>query len=106
MDYNKLTTDLAKAMHDTMLAIIDDNDDGGTCNFDTPVLFIKGARYDKLKELGLLVGVRISKWGTGYYHIDGNFLVGQGNLRTKCAETFAKSLSDSGWDAYVYYAMD
>ena len=106
MDYEKLAKDLATAKHDTMLAIMNDNDDGGTCNFDTPILLIKGARMDKLEEAAASAGVRISKWGSGCYHIYGNFLCGQGNLRTKCAETFAKSLESNGWKTYVCYAMD
>ena len=106
MDYEKLTKDLATAKRDTMLAIMNDNDDGGTCNFDTPILLLKGVRMNKLESAAVNAGVRISKWGTGYYHINGDFLCGQGNIRTKCAETFAKSLRSNGWEAYVYYAMD
>ena len=106
MDYDKLTTDLATAKTATIRAIIGDNDDGGTCNFDTPVLLVKGARLDKLEKAAAKAGVRISKWDSGYYHIYGDFLRGIGNMRTKCAETFAKSLKDNGWDTFVYYAMD
>ena len=106
MDYAKLTADLKKAKDHAISIGMADNDDGGTCNFDTPVLVVKGARLDFLKKAAELAGVNISRWESGYYHIYGDFLWGQGFLRTRMAEAFAKSLKDSGWDTYVYYAMD
>lgn len=106
IDYEKLTRDLALAKNATFVTILDNTEDGGTCNFDAPVLFVKNARIKELEKAAANAGVRISKWGDGYYHIYGNFLCGQGDLRTRCAEAFAKSLKNSGWDTSVYYAMD
>jgi len=106
MDYAKLTKDLKEAKASAIALGLTDSEDGGTCNFDTPVLIVKGARLDFLKKAAANAGVNISRWESGYYHIYGDFLWGQGNLRTRMAEAFAKSLSDNGWKAYVYYAMD
>lgn len=106
MDYEKLTQDLSQARAYAIDIGTANTEDGGTCNFDTPVLIAKGCRKDKLEEVAKKAGVRIYKWEAGVYHISGDFLWGQGNLRTRMAQAFTKVLADMGYDAYTYYAMD
>lgn len=106
MNYEKLLKDLQTARAYALQVGMSNREDGGTCNFDTPVLIAKGCRQDKLKEVADKAGVRIYKWDASVWHISGDFLWGQGNLRTRMAEAFTKVLADMGYDAYTYYAMD
>ena len=107
MDYKKLTEDLREARRAALVAAGANPEDGGTCNFDTPVLFVKRARLSSLEKAAAEVGgIRISKWGDGCYHIYGDFLWGQANLRTRMAEAFTEVLGKKGYSVYVYYAMD
>ena len=64
MDYKKLTEDLREARRAALVAAGANPEDGGTCNFDTPVLFVKRARLSSLEKAAAEVGgIRISKWG-------------------------------------------
>ena len=106
MDYAKLTNDLKEARMAALIELARSSEDGGTGNLDTPVLILKNARFDRVKAAAESAGVSVSKWDSGVYHIYGSFLIGMANLRNRMAETFAKSLRDNGWEAYVYYVID
>lgn len=82
-------------------------DDGGTCNFDTCVLYAKGMQIKKLEAAIKEVDnhLHVSKWGAGEFHIYG-YENGQANLRTSMVEAFEKVLRNYGFDTGVYYAMD
>lgn len=90
-------------------------DDGGTCNFDSPVLFMpKGTRETTMDKIGLRAGVSFMKWESypfkGSDHsawlIFGDFMNGQGNRRSRIAEAFAASLKADGFESDTYYQMD
>lgn len=79
-----------------------ESEDGGSCNFDTPVLSLKATKRQ-------LQGLPLSKIDYGLWK--GNWFVdlplyGQGNRRTMMAQTIAKSLRESGFNASVYYQLD
>lgn len=105
MNYEKLTEDLLFAKHIAIMEGANNNEDGGTCNFDTPVLVLKNANFKKLEEAFKNAGLRVYKWDCGRYHITG-FACGQANLRTRMVEAFERALHDSGYTTSVYYQMD
>ena len=81
------------------------DDDGGTSNFDTPVINLKGWKELEIREAFLLTGL--------YPDIEKNGIVnilraclGQGFRRTAMAEAFRDSLKASGYTAYVNYIID
>lgn len=84
-----------------------DNPDGGTCNFDTPEIRLKGWKENTVKTACRCVGLDCQKWEAHYmnYHILGT-CYGMADCRTTMAEAFAKSLYKSGFEASVYYAVD
>lgn len=81
-------------------------DDGGTSNFDTPVLRLGSEWTDERIERAFnLTGLRpyrISK--ISVLVLDA--VEGQGFRRTAMAEAFRDSLRASGYEAYVDYQMD
>ena len=87
------------------------SDDGGTCNFDAPALFMpKGTREEAMKKIGDAAGVRFDKWYNtmdgAWWTIHGDFISGQGNRRSRIAEAFADSLKADGIKCDVYYQID
>ena len=95
-----LSIALKKAQEESMKFA--DSEDGGSCNFDTPVLFLKATR----KQLqGLpLTKIDYGSWKGGWFvEIP---IYGMGNRRTRMAEAIAKSLNESGFNAGVYYQLD
>lgn len=81
-------------------------EDGGTCNFDTPMVKVK-ATERQLAQMDWRcskVGKRQPDGGT-WFEVWIN-LDGQGNRRTRMAEAAAKSLQQSGYNASVFYSMD
>lgn len=105
MDFAKLTKDLTTSKNYAIIVGTKDNEDGGTCNFDTFVLLADYVRFDLLKTAVENAGLRVSKWGRGRYHIFG-YEWGQGNLRTRMVEAFETSMRNLGYKTSVYYAMD
>lgn len=78
------------------------SEDGGSCNFDTPVLSLKAT---KTQLQGLpLTKITYGLW-KGDWFVDLP-LYGMGNRRTRMAEAIAHSLRESGFDASVYYQLD
>ena len=81
------------------------DDDGGTSNFDTPVINLKGWKKLEILEAFIPTGL--------YPNIEKNGIVnilraclGQGFRRTAMAEAFRDSLRASSYTAYVEYRMD
>jgi len=84
--------------------------DGGTCNFDTPILDFKGWKEIEIQKLSQLSGIRIgdkmtSKFWKGcrMIYVQMN---GQGANRTRMAEAAFKSLQEAALPASMYYQMD
>ena len=87
-----------------------DVEDGGTCNFDHPILMKSEDLTDNEIELAFnLADIKFDKETSGMwkdcYHILG-VCEGQGSRRTEMAEQFADALIECGFTATVYYQMD
>lgn len=83
-------------------------DDGGTCNFDSPTLYLPRWNKDKIKEAAKAAGLRCSEWKP-YGRTFWTFSVpcaGQGCTRTNAAEAMSAYLGDIGYDAGMYYQTD
>lgn len=81
--------------------------DGGTCNFDAPVVNFKG--YSKAEIPSQINEIRVSKmdygFWKGWYRVSVD-LNGQGANRTRMAEAASRKLTEAGLEASVYYQMD
>lgn len=83
-----------------------DTEDGGTCNFDSPMVRIKATE----RQLASM-NWRVWKWskrhadGTTWFVISMN-LSGQGNRRSRMAEAAAESLKADGYETSIYSSMD
>ena len=117
----KLRRALARAKH-RALVISEDDDDGGTCNFDAPALDFAacGMKCKDAMQLIKSAGLHCCIWkpfknhrnedGTmtkapSYLVING-FQRGQGNLRSRMAEAFCESMNADGCESLMYYQMD
>lgn len=104
---------LVKALKKADLAAkeAEPNDDGGSANIDSVVIFLKGWRVKAIERVIELSGIRMdinpmTSWmwrGGRFVWISSN---GQGYKRTKMAEAAVESLKDDGYDARCYYQMD
>lgn len=81
-----------------------DTEDGGSCNFDTPVIRINATERQMAMLDYRVVKVDERGW-RGWWFV---FLplMGQANRRTRMAEAACKSLKESGFEASVYYQLD
>lgn len=104
---NKKVDDLSKAFSKALAAaeVYANIPDDGTCNFDSAVLWAKGWREADVKAAAEKVGLRVSKWGAGQFHILG-YQSGQAERRSQMAEAFSEELRANGYISTVYYAMD
>lgn len=83
-------------------------DDGGTCNFDSPTLYLPRWDRKKVETAARVAGVGCSTWDSFskkcyVFSVPG---VGQGYTRTNAAEAMSKFLESRGYDAGMYYQMD
>lgn len=86
------------------------SEDGGTCNFDSPVIDYRAMSMSKNKaeEAIRAAGLRCFDWKL----FGGTRLVicgighGQGNRNTRMAEAAEKSLKAAGIATGMYYQMD
>lgn len=105
-ELNELNQALLSAVN--AAAMLDNTEDGGTCNLDMVTIKIKIP-----KKLTQCISVKLEKmyardWGRlwrGYYVVDIP-LFGQGNRRTRMAEAACQALKDAGYDAMMYYQCD
>lgn len=106
--YLKLAKDL-KAAYEYGKAHMG-TDDGGTCNFDSPTLYLPRWNKEKVKAAVKAAGLNSFEWEPSCGHEA--FLVvsvpcaGQGNTRTNAAEAMSKRLGELGYDSGMYYQMD
>lgn len=106
--YQALVNDLKQANQVAIEA--DPKDDGGTCNFDSPVIHLRGVRKATIQEIEKLSGIKLTDFhsrffGAGSYWI-GVTTYGQANQRTVMAEAAYKFLKDKGYEVSIYYQMD
>ena len=84
------------------------DDDGGTCNFDTA--FIRLPRWNRQQTIKAFAnaGLRTDVWnifGGSAYMILGCY-TGQANRRTNQAEAVRDALQNAGYECSIYYQMD
>ncbi len=99
---------LIRALRRATVASIEhaEDDDGGTCNFDAPVLDYKsyGMTKDAAEQAIKSLGFTCREWEGSLVIVC--FLSGQGNRRTQMAEAFYRSMSNDGIPSGMYYQMD
>ena len=105
--YLKLSEDLAYAAS-IAKEVAERIDDGGTCNFDSAVLYLKGWNEEKVKQAANAAGVGCSTWTMfGVKHfVFSPSVRAQANARTEAAEAMKNVLSEKGYEASMYYQMD
>jgi hypothetical protein len=105
--YLKLAEDLAAA-HSTALAETADVDDGGTCNFDSPMLSLPRWNRAHVEEAARIAGVGAFQWRgwAGTYWVFCPRVPAQANRRSACSERMYELLKEKGYDASMYYQMD
>lgn len=106
IDYTKLTEDLRVALAAAGEAA--DCEDGGTCNLDSLVITLKGARVAKVQQAAQDAGAYYASKG---YRWPGEYTIGiptggQANRRTRAVEAAKRSLQAAGWSAHVSYVID
>lgn len=88
---------------------IENNEDGGTCNFDTPIIKLDRWTEEELhhvkKQTDVSIGDKLSGYHKGYRFVFTE-MEGQANRRTRMAEAAKKSLQNDGYDVSMYYQMD
>lgn len=85
-----------------------DHEDGGTCNFDAPSLYLPRYTEAEIKRAAWAARLSCFSW-----KICGKTrwvfsvpISGQGNRRTEAAEAMTRELEALGYDALTYYQMD
>lgn len=84
---------------------VKNTEDGGTSNFDNPVIVLKCWKRQDIEEAFKLTGLRPYFENNSTIEIL-NSVEGQGFRRTAMAEAFRDSLKVSGYNSYVRYQMD
>lgn len=107
IDYTKLGTDIRAALEAAEDAACA-SDDGGTCNLDSLVITLKGARAAKVEAVAVAAGAIYASKG---YRWPGEYTIGiptggQANRRTRAVEAAKRSLQAAGWSAHVSYVID
>lgn len=99
-----------------------DDDDGGTCNFDSPAIDFAacGMTMDSARQAIESVGLSCFDWKPFKDHrtddgklvkaptflVIGGFQSGQGYRRTHMAEAFCDAMNNEGYETRMYYQMD
>ena len=103
--YAKLRDDLIKA-HAVALDAAAQVEDGGTCNLDAPSLLLPRWQSAKVKQACEEAGGDYFRWGYSNRYVICLRLPGQAYKRETAAEAMTKALSDMGYDALTYCAID
>lgn len=104
--YAKLRADLEAAIAET--ADLEQTEDGGTCNFDSPALFLPRWNGEKVKQAAKEAGCGAFKWsfcGSGRW-VFSIPTSGQANRRSRRADAVCKALKEKGYNATMYLQMD
>ena len=105
--YAKLAEDL-KAAAASGLAVARNTPDGGTCNFDSVSVYLKGWNGKKIQQAAKAAGVGCSEWNlwsskSWVFPIRG---AGQADANTAAAEAMRDYLKEAGYEVGMYYHMD
>lgn len=104
--YQKLADDLKAALQYGLEHA--GEDDGGTCNFDSPTLYLPRWKRQLVETAAKAAGLGCFVWkafskNAYVFSVPG---VGQGYTRTNAAEAMSQFLGGLGYDAGMYYQMD
>lgn len=108
MEIMKLTEALKKAVQ--VAKALQDTEDGGSCNFDAPKLYLDGWTRAKVECAVEAAGLKcfdhrfFPKAKRGWVICGGTS--GQGNRRSRMAERMAEYLTNVGYDCQMYYQAD
>lgn len=80
-------------------------EDGGTSNFDTPIVKLEEWKESEIRRAFLLTGLYPDIEKNGEVHVL-RVCLGQGYRRTAMAEAFRDSLRASGYTSYVKYQIN
>ena len=103
IDALKLACDAARAARE------EDDEDGGTCNFDSPALNLPHWRSADIEACAKAAGLTVHDWrvyNLKYWVFSVPGPCGQANLRSRMAEAMTASLKASGFDALEYCQLD
>ena len=83
--------------------------DGGTCNFDSPVIYLPRWKKELVEQAAKEAGTRCWKLDYGFWK--GCYVISpkthsQGYPRTKNAEAMGAHFNAAGYTGGVYYMMD
>lgn len=102
LDLNKLMNDIAYAA--AVAIMYDEVEDGGSCNFDTPIVELTLTKKERVAVAEFLTPIGTRGYKNCYFvEVP---LYGQGNRRTRMAEAAAEALRKEGYKASVYYQLD
>jgi hypothetical protein len=106
--YAKLRDDIKTALAIGRAAEDANPEDGGTCNFDSPALYLPRWNGRLVAQAAKEAGSGAFEWkgygGRRYVLRPDSFA--QANARSRNAEAAAKALSALGYDCMMYYQMD
>lgn len=105
--YAKLRDDLIVALEASKAADI--GEDGGTCNFDAPSLYLPRWIESKVKQAAEEAGTTCFKWELygGARYVFNPKSSGQANRRCRASKAMMQSLQAAGYtDVLEYCAMD
>jgi hypothetical protein len=102
LDLNNLTIDILNANNAAFM--YSEVEDGGSCNFDTPMVELKLTKKERAAVADFLTPIGMRGYKNCYFvEVP---LYGQGNRRTRMAEAAAEALRKEGYKASVYYQLD
>ena len=103
--YAKLAEDLRVALATGRAAEIENPEDGGTCNFDSPAIYLPKWRKSLVEQAAREAGCGCFDISTGCFLFMPD-TGGQGNARTRNARAMTNKLKELGYKASVHYQMD
>lgn len=103
--YAQLRDDL-QAVAQIGLAAAEASDDGGACNFDSPVIALPRWSRKLIEQAAKEAGCGCFAVRPGLWDFSPRCIQGQANKRTAAAEAMAEALKDKGYDAAVWYQLD
>lgn len=107
--YAKLRDDIREALLKGEVAEMVSGNDCGTCNFDSPTLYLPRWKKELVEQAAKEAGTHCWKLGYGFWK--GFYLIcpsthSQGNPRTANAEAMHDHFNSLGYTSGVYYMMD
>lgn len=103
--YQKLFEDVLAAMAEAERVATENPEDGGTCNFDSPAVYLPKFNKKIVEKVFEKAGTFSFEWGKNTF-VFGTRTGGQANRRTRAAEAAYEVMKSRGYDATVYYQMD